>query len=105
MFLLPINIEQYNDNNGNPYSDAFWLAALIQSVGELEFGQQVCVMSYLMFSMHALYCDKLVLHDSNHNIFFIRHLKFMVLPHFAFCHSILSPSVTLLIGCYWDPRS
>jgi len=32
---------QYNDNNGNPYSDVFWLSALVQSVGELEFGQQV----------------------------------------------------------------
>ncbi|KAH9778526.1 transcription initiation factor TFIID subunit 2 [Citrus sinensis] len=34
-------LQQYNDNNGNPYSDVFWLAALVQSVGELEFGQQV----------------------------------------------------------------
>lgn len=33
---------QYNDNNGNPYSDVYWLAALVQSIGELEFGQQVC---------------------------------------------------------------
>lgn len=32
---------QYNDNSGNPYSDVFWLAALVQSIGELEFGQQV----------------------------------------------------------------
>lgn len=32
---------QYNDNTGNPYSDVFWLAALVQSIGELEFGQQV----------------------------------------------------------------
>ncbi|KAK4567799.1 hypothetical protein RGQ29_003526, partial [Quercus rubra] len=35
--------EAYNDNNGNPYSDVFWLAALVQSVGELEFGQQFSV--------------------------------------------------------------
>ncbi|GMN57919.1 hypothetical protein TIFTF001_027031, partial [Ficus carica] len=35
-----LQLLKYNDNNGNPYSDAFWLAALIQSVGELEFGQQ-----------------------------------------------------------------
>lgn len=40
---LVLSFWQYNDNNGNPYSDVFWLAALIQSVGELEFGQQVCV--------------------------------------------------------------
>lgn len=34
---------QYNDNSGNPYSDVFWLAALVQSIGELIFGQQVFV--------------------------------------------------------------
>ncbi|KAL2935493.1 Transcription initiation factor TFIID subunit 2, partial [Bienertia sinuspersici] len=32
---------QYNDNSGNPYSDVFWLAALVEAIGELEFGQQV----------------------------------------------------------------
>ncbi|KAK1314144.1 hypothetical protein QJS10_CPA06g02183 [Acorus calamus] len=32
---------KYNDNNGNPYSDVYWLAALVQSIGELEFGQQI----------------------------------------------------------------
>jgi cytochrome b561 len=32
---------QYNDNTGNPYSDVFWLAALVQPIGEFEFGQQV----------------------------------------------------------------
>ncbi|KAK3020055.1 hypothetical protein RJ639_002770 [Escallonia herrerae] len=31
---------EYNDNNGNSYSDVFWLAALVQSIGELEFGKQ-----------------------------------------------------------------
>lgn len=98
MFLLPINIDQYNDNNGNPYSDAFWLAALIQSVGELEFGQQVSVMSYLMFSMHALYCDKLVLHDSNHNIFFIRHLN----SWFCQILPIAVPSYLPLLLCLLD---
>ena len=40
------NVKQYNDNNGNPFSDVFWLAALVQSVGELEFGQQVCTVFY-----------------------------------------------------------
>ncbi|KAM3751107.1 hypothetical protein ACB098_04G083400 [Castanea mollissima] len=35
-----LQLLKYNDNNGNPYSDVFWLAALVQSVGELEFGQQ-----------------------------------------------------------------
>ncbi|XWS37685.1 hypothetical protein CRYUN_Cryun19dG0066200 [Craigia yunnanensis] len=35
-----LKLLKYNDNNGNPYSDVFWLAALVQSVGELEFGQQ-----------------------------------------------------------------
>lgn len=32
---------QYNDNSGNSYSDVFLVAALVQSVGELEFSQQV----------------------------------------------------------------
>lgn len=32
---------QYNDNNGNPYSDVYWLATMVQAIGELEFGQQV----------------------------------------------------------------
>ncbi|XVF53961.1 hypothetical protein PTKIN_Ptkin05aG0142500 [Pterospermum kingtungense] len=35
-----LQLLKYNDNNGNHYSDVFWLAALVQSVGELEFGQQ-----------------------------------------------------------------
>ncbi|ONK56593.1 uncharacterized protein A4U43_C10F10470 [Asparagus officinalis] len=35
-----LQLLKYNDNNGNPYSDVFWLCALVQSVGELEFGQQ-----------------------------------------------------------------
>ncbi|KAI3820951.1 hypothetical protein L1987_08506 [Smallanthus sonchifolius] len=35
-----LQLLKYNENNGNPYSDVFWLAALVQSVGELEFGQQ-----------------------------------------------------------------
>ncbi|XAR63884.1 hypothetical protein NMG60_11024024 [Bertholletia excelsa] len=35
-----LQLLKYNDNNGNPYSDVFWLAALVQSIGELEFGQQ-----------------------------------------------------------------
>ncbi|KAE8675596.1 Transcription initiation factor TFIID subunit 2 [Hibiscus syriacus] len=35
-----LQLLKYNDNNENTYSDVFWLAALVQSVGELEFGQQ-----------------------------------------------------------------
>ncbi|XP_073310430.1 transcription initiation factor TFIID subunit 2 isoform X3 [Primulina huaijiensis] len=35
-----LQLLKYNDNNGNTYSDVFWLAALVRSVGELEFGQQ-----------------------------------------------------------------
>ncbi|KAI3766720.1 hypothetical protein L2E82_16790 [Cichorium intybus] len=31
---------QYTENNGNPFSDVLWLAALVQSESELEFGQQ-----------------------------------------------------------------
>lgn len=46
---------QYNDNNGNPYSDVFWLAAMVQSVGELEFERQV----FSFPSMH--YASSLVI--------------------------------------------
>ncbi|CAA0837832.1 Transcription initiation factor TFIID subunit 2 [Striga hermonthica] len=35
-----LQLLKYNDNSGNAYSDVFWVAALVQSVGELEFGQQ-----------------------------------------------------------------
>ncbi|XP_074278143.1 transcription initiation factor TFIID subunit 2 isoform X1 [Silene latifolia] len=35
-----LQVLKYNDNSGNPYSDVFWLAALVEAVGELEFGQQ-----------------------------------------------------------------
>ena len=45
MFLL-----QYNDNSGNPYSDAHWLAALVQSISDLKFGSQVQLI-YLLFRL------------------------------------------------------
>lgn len=35
-----LQLLKYNDNSGNPYSDVFWLAALVEAVGELEFGPQ-----------------------------------------------------------------
>ncbi|EPS60939.1 hypothetical protein M569_13860, partial [Genlisea aurea] len=35
-----LQLLKYNDNTGNPYSDVFWVAALIRSIGELEFGEQ-----------------------------------------------------------------
>ncbi|KAG5536294.1 hypothetical protein RHGRI_023916 [Rhododendron griersonianum] len=35
-----LQLLKYNDNNGNPYSDVFWVGALVQSIGELEFGPQ-----------------------------------------------------------------
>jgi hypothetical protein len=38
-----LGMGQHNDNNGNAYSDVFWLASVIESVGSLEFGQQVRV--------------------------------------------------------------
>lgn len=38
-----LQLLKYNDNSGNPYSDVFWLAALVQSIGELIFGQQSIV--------------------------------------------------------------
>ncbi|XP_051187507.1 transcription initiation factor TFIID subunit 2 [Lolium perenne] len=35
-----LQLLKYNDNNGNVYSDAYWLAAMVQAIGEVEFGQQ-----------------------------------------------------------------
>ncbi|XP_047327901.1 transcription initiation factor TFIID subunit 2-like isoform X2 [Impatiens glandulifera] len=35
-----LKLLKYNDNTGNPFSDVFWIAALVQSMGELEFGKQ-----------------------------------------------------------------
>ncbi|XP_058227206.1 transcription initiation factor TFIID subunit 2 isoform X2 [Rhododendron vialii] len=35
-----LQLLKYNDNNGNPYSDVFWVGALVESIGELEFGPQ-----------------------------------------------------------------
>lgn len=32
---------QHNDNSGNKYSDVFWVASVIKSIGVLEFGAQV----------------------------------------------------------------
>ncbi|KAL3628261.1 hypothetical protein CASFOL_027307 [Castilleja foliolosa] len=38
--IQTLGFRVYNDNSGNKYSDVLWAAALIQSVGELEFGPQ-----------------------------------------------------------------
>ncbi|XP_068304951.1 transcription initiation factor TFIID subunit 2 isoform X2 [Pyrus communis] len=54
-----LQLLKYNDNNGNPYSDVFWLAALIESVGELEFGQQ----SILLLSSLLKRIDRLLQFD------------------------------------------
>lgn len=35
-----LQLLKYNDNNGNAYSDVYWLAAMVQAIGEVEFGQQ-----------------------------------------------------------------
>ncbi|KAL2338293.1 hypothetical protein Fmac_012739 [Flemingia macrophylla] len=55
-----LQLLKYNDNNGNHYSDVFWLAALVQSVGELEFGQQ----SILLLSSLLKRIDRLLQFDS-----------------------------------------
>ncbi|KAI4344048.1 hypothetical protein L6164_011322 [Bauhinia variegata] len=54
-----LQLLKYNDNNGNPYSDVFWLAALVQSVGALEFGQQ----SILLLSSLLKRIDRLLQFD------------------------------------------
>ncbi|KAK8958875.1 hypothetical protein KSP40_PGU002944 [Platanthera guangdongensis] len=57
-FLL--QLLKYNDNNGNPYSDVFWLNTLVQSIGELEFSKQS-----LSFLPSLLKCiDRLLQFDS-----------------------------------------
>ncbi|KAF8695253.1 hypothetical protein HU200_037470 [Digitaria exilis] len=35
-----LQLLKYNDNNGNIYSDVYWLSAMVQAIGELELGQQ-----------------------------------------------------------------
>ncbi|GAB2300049.1 hypothetical protein Dimus_034090 [Dionaea muscipula] len=37
---LVLQLLKSNDNTSNPYSDVFWLSALVDAVGELEFGRQ-----------------------------------------------------------------
>jgi hypothetical protein len=47
---------QYNDNNGNIYSDVYWLSAMVQAIGELEFGQQVCMDAYYLWPIFIVRC-------------------------------------------------
>lgn len=35
-----LQLLKHNDNSGNQFSDVFWLASIIKSIGRLEFGQQ-----------------------------------------------------------------
>ncbi|KAJ3705784.1 hypothetical protein LUZ61_009489 [Rhynchospora tenuis] len=55
-----LQLLKYNDNNGNPYSDVYWLAAMVQAIGELEFGQQS--ISYLTSLLKRI--DRLLQLDS-----------------------------------------
>ncbi|CAO2818396.1 unnamed protein product [Amaranthus hypochondriacus] len=57
-----LQVLKYNDNSGNPFSDVFWLAALIEAVGELEFGQQniSCLSSLLKRIDRLLQFDRLM---------------------------------------------
>lgn len=55
-----LQLLKYNDNNGNPYSDVFWLSALVQSIGELEFNQQT--VSFLSSLLKRI--DRLLQFDS-----------------------------------------
>lgn len=54
-----LQLLKYNDNSGNPYSDVFWLAALVEAIGELEFGQQ----SILLLSSLLKRIDRLLQFD------------------------------------------
>ncbi|XP_072992709.1 transcription initiation factor TFIID subunit 2 [Typha latifolia] len=55
-----LQLLKYNDNNGNPYSDVYWLAAMVQAIGELEFGQQ----TVLFLSSLLKRIDRLLQFDS-----------------------------------------
>ncbi|XP_078179654.1 TBP-associated factor 2 isoform X1 [Carex rostrata] len=55
-----LQLLKYNDNNGNPYSDVYWLATMVQAIGELEFGQQS--ISYLKSLLKRI--DRLLQLDS-----------------------------------------
>nr|CAD1826469.1 unnamed protein product [Ananas comosus var. bracteatus] len=55
-----LQLLKYNDNNGNPYSDVYWLAAMVQAIGDLEFGQQ----SVLLLSSLLKRIDRLLQFDS-----------------------------------------
>ncbi|XP_020679173.1 transcription initiation factor TFIID subunit 2 isoform X1 [Dendrobium catenatum] len=57
-FLL--QLLKYNDNNGNPYSDVYWLISLVRSIGELEFSQ--LSMSFLPSLLKCI--DRLLQFDS-----------------------------------------
>ena len=35
-----LQLLKYNDNSGNSYSDVYWLATLVDSIGKIKFGQQ-----------------------------------------------------------------
>ncbi|XP_048500364.1 transcription initiation factor TFIID subunit 2 isoform X1 [Beta vulgaris subsp. vulgaris] len=57
-----LQVLKYNDNSGNPYSDVFWLASLVEAIGELEFGQQniACLSSLLKRIDRLLQYDRLM---------------------------------------------
>jgi hypothetical protein len=64
---------QYNDNNGNVYSDVYWLSAMVQAIGELELGQQVCTDAY-----HLEKCGLYLLLDAFHKSIHARLVGCMV---------------------------
>ncbi|MQL82527.1 hypothetical protein Taro_014999 [Colocasia esculenta] len=55
-----LQLLKYNDNSGNPYSDVYWLSSLVQSISELEFGQQ----NIMFLSSLLKRIDRLLLFDS-----------------------------------------
>lgn len=55
-----LQLLKYNDNNGNPYSDVYWLITLVRSISELEFSQQS--MSFLPSLLKCI--DRLLQFDS-----------------------------------------
>ncbi|KAK4478763.1 hypothetical protein RD792_014262 [Penstemon davidsonii] len=100
-----LQLLKYNDNNGNPYSDVFWLAALVRSVGELEFGQQSIV--YLPSLLKRL--DRLLQFDrlmpSHNGILTISCIQSLTRSALKLSEFIPLDSVTELIKPYMQSKT
>ncbi|XP_055962233.1 transcription initiation factor TFIID subunit 2 isoform X2 [Mercurialis annua] len=100
-----LQLLKYNDNTGNPYSDVFWLSALVQSVGQLEFGQQnVTLLSSILKRIdRLLQFDRLM--PSYNGILTISCIRTLVQIAFKLYGSIHLEHVVELIKPFQDPKT